>query len=308
MNSTDTTTGTSGTPDDRGTDETTALDLIEEQAEANIRRDWQDGCWFFSVIDVIGLLTDAPKPRQYWFDMKRRIQDEGFRELSAKCRQLKLPSADGKYYRTDAADTETLLRIIQSIPSPKAEPVKQWLARVGAKRLDEVTHPLSASEASTTIVTVPKPAESAPALEWAHYYEQLASLYRRAAAYEAQLAYVDAKLDEHDAEITKLHSRLEDVEDELHSRLEGMEEVTRLVPEILERLGPQTLTSEHQSTVKNMARRLSELSGISYASIYAELNDTFHVGKYSDIADARWADITAWFQLRIDAAEKRRHS
>jgi hypothetical protein len=167
------------------------------------------------------------------------------------------------------------------VPSPKAEPVKQWLARVGAKRLDEVTQPLPASDVATTIVTVPKPAEAAPALAWAEYYEYLAALYRRAAAYEAQLVYVDAKLDEHDAQI-----------DEFHSRVEGMEEGMRLLPEILERLGPQTLTSEHQATVKNMAGRLSELSGIAYATIYSDLNAALHVGRYSDIHDARWADIT----------------
>jgi hypothetical protein len=130
---------------------------------------------------------------------------------------------------------------------------------------------------------------------WAEYYEHLAVLYRRAAAYEAQLAYVDAKLDEHNAQI-----------DELHSRVEGIEEVTRLVPEILERLGPQTLTSEHQATVRNLARRLSDVSGIAYATIYSDLNAAFRGGRYSDIPDARWAEITAWFERRINVAEKRR--
>jgi hypothetical protein len=233
----------------------------------------------------------------YWADMKRRVQGEGFRELLAKCQQLKLPSADGKFYRTDAADTETLLRIIQSIPSPKAEPIKQWLAHVGAKRLEEVTHPLDATQVAGVRTALVKPTLEAPALAWAEYHEQLAVLYRRAAAYEAQLAYVDAKLDEHDVQI-----------DELHSRVEGMEEITRLVPEILERLGPQTLTPEHQAAVRNMARRLSELSGIAYATIYGDLNAAFHVGRYSDIPDAHWAEITAWFQRRIDAAEKRHRS
>jgi hypothetical protein len=106
---------------------------------------------------------------------------------------------------------------------------------------------------------------------------------------------MDTCLDEHDMQI-----------DELHSRVEGIEEVARLVPEILERLGPQTLTSEHQATVKNMARRLSDRSGIAYATIYSDLNTAFHVGRYSDIPDALWPEITAWFQRRIDAAEKRR--
>jgi hypothetical protein len=120
-------------------------------------------------------------------------------------------------------------------------------------------------------------------------------LYRRQDAYETRLAYVDTRLDEHEEEIG-----------ELHSRLEGMEEVTRLVPEILERLGPQTLTPEHQATIKNMARRLNKLTGIAYATIYGDLNATFHVGKYSDIPDANWPQVATWFQQRIDAGEKRR--
>lgn len=283
----------SGTGSIGDTHDTTALDLIEEQAEASIRRVWHDGRWFFSIIDVIGLLTDAPTPRMYWADMKRTIQVEGFVQLLEKIQQLKMRAADGKQRATDAADSETLLRIIQSVPSPKAEPVKQWLARVGAKRLEDATQPLPASN----VAMVPKPAESAPALVWADYYERLASLYRRAAAYEAQLEYVDARLGEIDGEISGIHDRLEVVE-------EGM----RLIPEILERLGPQTLTSEHQATVKNMARRLSDLSGIAYATIYSDLNAAFHVGRYSDIPDARWAEIVAWFGQRISAAEKRRHS
>jgi DNA-damage-inducible protein D len=110
----------------QGDQESAAMALFDDEAaEKSIRRVLHEGRWFFSVIDVVGVLTDAPKPRQYWFDMKRRVQDEGFLELSAKCRQLKMPSADGKQYSTDAADAETMLRIIQSIPSPKAEPIKQ---------------------------------------------------------------------------------------------------------------------------------------------------------------------------------------
>jgi DNA-damage-inducible protein D len=104
--------------------ETIAVALIEEQAEARIRRIWHEGRWFFSVIDVVGVLTDAPKPRMYWADMKRYVQGEGFTEVLERIQQLKLRAADGKLRETDAADTETLLRIIQSIPSPKAEPVK----------------------------------------------------------------------------------------------------------------------------------------------------------------------------------------
>src|SRR5262249_53941338 len=272
-----------------------SLAVIEEQADASIRRVWHDGRRFFSIIDVIGVLTDAPKPRMYWADMKRRIQSEGFRELLAFCKQLKMPSRDGKYYKTDATDTETLLRIIQSVPSPKAEPVKQWLAKVGAERVDQVTRPLDVAQLSTERTALVKPPPDASALAWAEDYEQLAALYRRQAAYEAQLVYVDARLDEHEEQIS-----------ELHSRIESLEEGQRLLPELLERLGPQTLTPEHQATVKAMAKRLNELSGVSFATIYGDLNAAFHVGRYSDILDAHWSEITAWFQQRTSAAALRR--
>jgi hypothetical protein len=87
----------------------------DEGFDATIRRVQHEGRWFFSVIDVIGVLTGSERPRKYWSDMKRRLaEDEGFVEMSAKCGQLKMPSVDGKQRLTDAADTETLLRIIQS--------------------------------------------------------------------------------------------------------------------------------------------------------------------------------------------------
>jgi hypothetical protein len=106
-----------------------------------IRKVWHDEQWWFSVVDVIGVLTDSPSPRQYWSNLKRRLHDEGFTQLSSKWLQLKMLSADGKHYRTDAADTETILRIIQSIPSPKAEPFKRWLAKVGTERAKEDVQP-----------------------------------------------------------------------------------------------------------------------------------------------------------------------
>jgi BRO family, N-terminal domain len=277
------------------TDET-ALSVIEEQADASIRRIWHDGRWFFSVIDLIGVLTDSARPRKYWSDLKKRlIDEEGFSELSAKIGQLKMRSADGKFYRTDAADTETLLRIIQSVPSPKAEPVKQWLAREGAKRLDEATRPIDAAQTSTEIATSAKPATDAPALAWAEYHEHLAVLYRRQAAYEAHLARLDERLDQY-----------EDSIGELHSRMESLEEGQRLLPELLERLGPQTLTPEHQATVKAVAGRLHDLAGYSFAAIYGDLNAAFHVGKYSDIPDALWTEVAEWLQRRVDAAERQR--
>ncbi|HEV2235228.1 MAG TPA: hypothetical protein VGR57_01080 [Ktedonobacterales bacterium] len=112
----------------------------DEGFDQSIRRVMVDGTLYVSVIDVVGLLSESENPRRYWTDMKRRLSEqEGFTELYAKCVQLKLISADGKRYTTDCADVETMLRIIQSIPSPKAEPIKQWLAAVGAERIHLVT-------------------------------------------------------------------------------------------------------------------------------------------------------------------------
>lgn len=105
-----------------------------------IRRTWHDEQWYFSVIDVIGILTDSSIPRRYWSDLKIKLEEEGF-ELYEKIVQLKLPSADGKKYETDCANTESMFRIIQSIPSPKAEPFKRWLAKVGYERVQEIEDP-----------------------------------------------------------------------------------------------------------------------------------------------------------------------
>ena len=97
--------------------------------------------WWFSVIDVIDVLTDSVNPRDYWFKMKIRVKSEDGIELSTICRQLKLQSSDGKFYETDCANTEGIFRIIQSIPSPKAEPLKRWLAKVGYERIQEIEDP-----------------------------------------------------------------------------------------------------------------------------------------------------------------------
>lgn len=96
--------------------------------------------WYFSIVDVVAILTDSPNPRKYWSVLKTRLKKEGS-ELATNCSQLKMQSADGKYYKTDVADTEQLFRLIQSVPSPKAEPFKQWLAKVGSQRLDQIQDP-----------------------------------------------------------------------------------------------------------------------------------------------------------------------
>ncbi|HRN78574.1 MAG TPA: Bro-N domain-containing protein [Candidatus Dependentiae bacterium] len=106
-----------------------------------IRRVLVDDEWWFSVIDIIAFLTDSKNPRDYWHKMKIREKDTSGNQLSTICRQLKLQSSDGKNYETDCANTEGIFRIIQSIPSPKAEPFKVWLARVGKERIDEIENP-----------------------------------------------------------------------------------------------------------------------------------------------------------------------
>lgn len=101
--------------------------------------------WYFPIIDIISILTESKNPRRYWSDLKIKLNDnEGFNQLYEKIVQLKLQSTDGKKYNTDCTDVETLLRIIQSIPSKKAEPVKQWLAKVGYERMKEISDPSTA--------------------------------------------------------------------------------------------------------------------------------------------------------------------
>jgi len=107
----------------------TAIKLFNNK---QIRTFWDNELekWFFSIVDVIGVLTESPNPRKYWSVLKTRLKVEGSK-LATNCSQLKMLSSDGKYYKTDVTDTEQLFRLIQSIPSPKAEPFKLWLARVG---------------------------------------------------------------------------------------------------------------------------------------------------------------------------------
>ena len=107
-----------------------------------IRRHWDEEkeLWYFSVVGVVAILTDSSSPRKYWNKLAERLRKEGSESVT-KCHQLKMRASDGKYYQTDAADTEVMLRIIQSVPSPKAEPFKLWLARVGYERLEETADP-----------------------------------------------------------------------------------------------------------------------------------------------------------------------
>ncbi|MFN8295790.1 MAG: BRO family protein [Chitinophagales bacterium] len=113
---------------------------IFEQKQVRTHWDEEQQKWYFSVIDVIEILTESPRPRKYWSALKTKLKDEGS-EVSQNLGQLKMQAEDGKMRETDVADTETLLRIIQSIPSPKAEPFKQWLAKVGYERMQEIADP-----------------------------------------------------------------------------------------------------------------------------------------------------------------------
>ena len=116
-----------------------AIKIFEEK---KVRTVWDNETeeWFFSVVDVVAILTDSPNPSNYWKVLKHRLRKEG-NESVTNCNQLKLPSTDGKYYKTDVATTEQLFRLIQSIPSPKAEPFKLWMAQVAKERLDEMQDP-----------------------------------------------------------------------------------------------------------------------------------------------------------------------
>lgn len=119
--------------------------IIFNQKE--IRRHWdtEKELWFFSIVDIIEILTESVNPRKYWSVLKTRLKKEGS-ELTTNCSQLKLIASDGKKYLTDVADTENILRLIQSIPSPKAEPFKLWLAKVGYERIKETEDPELAFE------------------------------------------------------------------------------------------------------------------------------------------------------------------
>ena len=117
-------------------------DAIQFFENKKVRTLWdaQQEKWYFSIVDTIEVLTESPNPRKYWSVLKNRLKQEGS-QLTTNCSQLKMQSADGKFYKTDVADTEQLFRLIQSIPSPKAEPFKLWLAKIASERLDEMQDP-----------------------------------------------------------------------------------------------------------------------------------------------------------------------
>lgn len=111
-----------------------------EQKQVRTHWDEEQEKWYFSIVDVIEILTESPRPRKYWNALKTKLNEEGS-ELSQNLGQLKMQSADGKFYLTDVADTEQLFRLLQSVPSKKAEPFKLWLAKIGRERIDEIEDP-----------------------------------------------------------------------------------------------------------------------------------------------------------------------
>jgi hypothetical protein len=119
----------------------TGLALFEQNM---LRRVWHKDEWYYSIIDVIAILTDSPNPRNYWSMLKSKAKLEGFDEALVQMAQLKLKSSDGRFRLTDTANRQTLLRILQSVPSPKAEPFRLWLAQVGEERFEEIENPEAA--------------------------------------------------------------------------------------------------------------------------------------------------------------------
>ena len=111
-----------------------------EQKQSRTHWDAENEEWYFSVVDIVEALTESPNPRKYWSVLKTRLKKEGS-EVTTNCSQLKMQAADGKFYKTDCMTTKNILRLVQSIPSPKAEPFKLWLAEVGNERLNEIADP-----------------------------------------------------------------------------------------------------------------------------------------------------------------------
>src|SRR5215469_154986 len=220
-----------------------ALAVIEEQADRTVRRAEIDGVWYFSVIDVIVVLTDSVAPSQYWTDMKRRMRTcEGWNELQANCLRLPLIAADGKKRLTDAADLETMLRIVQSVPSPKAEPVKRWLARVGAGELTGRLSPTMAARSTSQL-------SDDDLLALAEYHEHMSRLYRQQASLKTRLETVEAVTRSHDQQLI-----------DILLRLETLESSQTVLPDMLALLRPESLSKAHQTIVRRWVNDLAHLT------------------------------------------------
>jgi hypothetical protein len=274
-----------------------ALAVLEEQADATIRRAEIDGVWYFSVTDVIAILTDTDRPRKYWSDLKVSMSHkEGWSELSGNIGQLKLQAADGKYYKTDAADVQTLLRIIQSIPSPKAEPIKRWLAKVGAQHLEmreRVTVPAPTTPIAEAWAT-DRPADG-DLLGWAEFLERLAIIYRQQASLDSRVRYVETAVQGQERRL-----------DSIGLRLDQLEQAQSTLPELLDLLKPELLNPLHQTMVRRWVNDLAHLTGWHITMIFQDLVADFAYHSFSDAKESDWARIEAWFGDRLEAARKRR--
>ena len=134
---------------DKMMEENNKLSLFQEK---QIRKIWEDGKLYFNLVDIIEIVTDSPDPAKYWFKVKKKMKDlEGGNEFSPNWRKLKFQATDGKFYQMEAADTEGVFRILMSVPSPKVEPFKLWLASVGKERLEEIENPEIAVERAREI-------------------------------------------------------------------------------------------------------------------------------------------------------------
>src|SRR5579883_3365572 len=151
-------------------------------------------------------------------------------------------------------------------------------------------------------VRAARPDTDAPSLVWADYHRSLAALYERQASLEKQVAHVESYVYSLAAEIDEQHRELWDMQ----GRVESLEEGQRLLPELLERLGPQTLTPAHQAEVRRLTLELQDLTGMQFNMIYGDLKAAFHVAVYRDIPEARWDEVAQWFAVRLSAARKNR--
>ena len=224
---------------------------------------------------------------------------EGWQELSENILKLPLVAADGKARPTDCANTEVLLRIIQSIPSPKAEPVKLWLARVGATHL----------EAERRSVDMPAPTPAAPMaaawttnrpadddlLGWAEFLERMALVYRQQASLESRMRYVETASQGHE-------SRL----DALEVRLDAVEQSQKQLPELFDLLQPEQLSPLHQTMLSRWVNDLAHLTGWHINMIYQDLVADFNYHHFSDAKESDWQHIADWFQARLETARRRR--
>lgn len=218
-------------------------------------------------------------------------------------------------------DTET--RGKQVVAALILRSVQVWLAAISPNQVSEETRPIIKAlkreavevlrehfekkrqqqmTSPTALVPLERPAIDADPYVVADYLERLAALIRQQAITEQQVREIASQLETHTEQISDLYEQV----GELHDRTESNEELSRMLADAATRLAPQTLTPEHQASVQAAVNRLHDLTGSSHATIYNDLRQSFRVGTYKQIPDARWPDLTAWFARRLEAAEKRR--